>query len=192
MSAQGRRFDRYFAGMASWITAIAALLAAVLAVLVVVLGYRMHQMLGRRFAVVEEWFLAYRQELWRAQAELVSAWPVSERETFEKIITRGVVGAAVRNGSSAPVYQVELVYQDPPAAWTAVKRIAMVPPTEAPEVYAGFDEDETNGEPHAERVNPDGTIRLAPSADMLLEIRFNDGHGRRWTRSPQGELTMST
>jgi hypothetical protein len=179
-----------FTSMASWITACAALVAALLAVLVLLVALTMHRALMRRFAVVESWVEAYRLEQWRQQADRVSAWPVSERETFEKIITRGVVGAAVRNGSATPVYQLELVYHDPDAAWTAVKRIAMVPPTDAPEVYAGFDEDKTEGEPKPDRVNADGTIRLAASADMHLEMRFTDGQGRRWVRDRLGVLTM--
>jgi hypothetical protein len=150
---------------------------------------KMHVVLVRRFALVETWFLAYRHQQWRAQADLVCAWPVSERETFEKIITRGVVGAAVRNASQTPVYEVELIYRDPDAAWTAIKRVRQVPPSDAPEVYAGFDEEETKGEPSPDRINEDGTIRLAPSADMHLELRFTDTLGRRWIRDDRGQLT---
>src|SRR5690349_19631811 len=175
--------------MAAWVTAFAALLAALVATLVLLMVRRMQQTLTRRFRVVEEWYLAYRDERWRAQADLVSAWPVSERKTFEKIITRGVVGAAVRNASSAPVYEVELVYHDPDAGWTAIKRMPMVPPAETAEVYAGFDEDKTEGDPHPDRVNADGTIRLASSAEMRLELRFTDGQGRRWVRDSRGVLT---
>jgi hypothetical protein len=124
--------------MAAWITAFAALLAALVAALGLLVVWKMQRTLLRRLHVVEDWYLAYRHERWRAQADLVSAWPVSERETFEKIITRGVVGAAVRNGSASPVYEVELVYRDPEAAWTAVKRVPMVPPADTAEVFAGF------------------------------------------------------
>jgi hypothetical protein len=174
--------------MAAWLTAFAALLAALVAVLVLLVVRTMQQTLMRRFRVVEEWYFAYRDERWRAQADLVSAWPVSERETFEKIITRGVVGAAVRNGSASPVYELELVYRDPDAAWTAVKRIPMVPPGDTAEVYAGFDEDKTDGDPQPERINADGTIRLAASAQMRLELRFTDQQGRRWIRDERGVL----
>ena len=177
--------------MASWITAVAALLAVVLAGLALLLVKLMHAALSRRFAVVQEWFLDYRREQQRAQADQVAAWPVSERETFEKIITRGVVGAAVRNASSMPVYELEIVYRDPDAAWTAVKRVRQVPPSQTPEVYAGFDEEETNGPPDPERINADGTIRLAPSADMHIELRFTDAPGRRWVRDDRGLLTLS-
>jgi hypothetical protein len=175
--------------MASWIAPFAALLAVVLAGLVLFVVLKMHKLLLRRFEIVEAWFLAYREQQWRAQAELVCAWPVSERETFEKVITRGVVGAAVRNASQMPVYELELVFRDPDAAWTAIKRIRQVPPSDVPEVYAGFDEEETKGEPNPERINEDGTIRLAPSADMHLEVRFTDSQGRRWTRDDRGVLT---
>jgi hypothetical protein len=178
--------------MASWIIACAASLVAVLAALMVLVALTMHGAQKRRFAVVESWVEAYRLEQWRAQADRVCAWPVSERATFEKIITRGVVGAAVRNGSASPVYQVELVYHDPDAAWTAVKRITILPPADSPEVYAGFDEDTTEGDPSPERVNADGTIRLAASADMHLEVRFTDGQGRRWVRDRQGVLTLGS
>src|SRR5690349_11327031 len=142
--------------MAAWVTAFAALLAALVATLVLLMVRRMQQTLTRRFRVVEDWYLAYRDERWRAQADLVCAWPVSERETFEKVITRGVVGAAVRNASQMPVFELELIFRDPDAAWTAVKRVRQVPPSEAPEVYAGFDEEETKGEPNPERINEDG------------------------------------
>jgi hypothetical protein len=100
------------------------------------------------------------------------------------------VGAAVRNGSASPVYELELVYRDPEAAWTAVKRIPMVPPAEAAEVYAGFDEDKTDGDPHPDRINADGTIRLATSAQMRLELRFTDQQGRRWVRDERGVLSL--
>ena len=175
--------------MAAWITAVAALLAAVVAALVLLVVWKMQRALVGRSRVLEQWYLAYREERWRAQADLVSAWPVSERETFEKIITRGVVGAAVRNGSASPVYELELVYRDPEAAWTAVKRVPMVAPAETAEVYAGFDEDKTDGDPHPDRVNADGTIRLAASAQMRLELRFTDQQGRRWVRDERGVLT---
>jgi hypothetical protein len=174
--------------MAAWVTAFAALLAALVAALGLLVVWTMQRTLLRRFRVVEGWYLAYRDERWRAQADLVSAWPVSERETFEKIITRGVVGAAVRNGSASPVYELELVYRDPEAAWTAVKRVPMVAPAETAEVYAGFDEDKTDGDPHPDRVNADGTIRLAASAQMRLELRFTDQQGRRWVRDERGIL----
>jgi hypothetical protein len=175
--------------MAAWITAVAALLAAVVATLVLLVVWKMQRALVGRFRVLEQWYLAYREERWRAQADLVSAWPVSERETFEKIITRGVVGAAVRNSSASPVYELELVYRDPEAAWTAVKRVPMVPPAETAEVYAGFDEDKTEGDPNPERINADGTIRLATSAQMRLELRFTDQQGRRWRRDERGGLS---
>ncbi len=175
--------------MAAWVTAFAALLAALVAALGLLVVWKMQRTLVRRFRVVEDWYLAYRDERWRAQADLVSAWPVSERETFEKIITRGVVGAAVRNGSASPVYELELVYRDPEAAWTAVKRVPMVSPAETAEVYAGFDEDKTDGDPHPDRVNADGSIRLAASALMRLELRFTDQQGRRWVRDERGRLT---
>src|SRR5690348_8559391 len=160
--------------MASWITALAAVVALVLAAFTLRTVRGMQRALAERFGVVRDWYEAARLDRWRAQADLVSAWPVSERETFEKIITRGVVGAAVRNGSASPVYEVELVYRDPEAAWTAVKRVPMVPPADTAEVFAGFDEDRTDGEPHPDRINADGTIRLATSAQMRLELRFTD------------------
>jgi hypothetical protein len=175
--------------MAAWVTAFAALLAALVAALGLLVVWKMQRTLLRRLHVVEDWYLAYRHERWRAQADLVSAWPVSERETFEKIITRGVVGAAVRNGSASPVYELELVYRDPEAAWTAVKRVPMVPPADTAEVFAGFDEDRTDGEPHPDRINADGTIRLATSAQMRLELRFTDQQGRRWVRDERGGMT---
>jgi hypothetical protein len=177
--------------MASWITAVAALLAVVLAGLTLFVVKLMHSALSRRFELVQEWFLDHRREQQRAQADQVAAWPVSERETFEKIITRGVVGAAVRNASSMPVYELEIVYRDPDAAWTAVKHVRQVPPSETPEVYAGFDDEETSGTPNPERINADGTIRLAPSADMHIELRFTDAQGRRWMRDDRGVLTQT-
>jgi hypothetical protein len=174
--------------MASWITALAALVALVLAAFTLLTVRGMRRVLAERFGIVRDWAEAARLDRWRAQAGLVCAWPVSERETFEKIITRGVVGAAVRNASEVPVYDVEIVYRDPDAAWTARKRVRMVPPGPVAEVYAGFDEDETDGEPLPERINSDGTIRLAPSADMRLELRFTDAQGRRWVRHDTGVL----
>ena len=133
---------------------------------------------------------AYRSADERRDAGRVCAWAVSERETFEKIITRGVVGASVRNAGQTPVYDLEIVFRDPPAAWTAIRRVRIVPPAQEPEVYAGFDEEETSGTVERERINADGTIRLAPSADMHVELRFTDSLGRRWQRDDQGILTQ--
>lgn len=133
---------------------------------------------------------AYQLAEARADAERVCAWAVSERETFEKIITRGVVGAAVRNAGQTPVYDLEIVFKDPPAAWTAIRRVRIVPPSEQPEVYAGFDEEHTDGPVDRDRINDDGTIRLAPSADMHVELRFTDSRSRRWQRDDRGVLTQ--
>jgi hypothetical protein len=116
---------------------------------------------------------------------------VSERETFEKVIQRGVVGAAVRNASETPVFDIELVYRDPDAAWTCVRRLGMIPPGDEPQIYPGFDEEATVGTPKPERINADGSIRLVPSAQMRLELRFTDGHGRRWVRDDHGDLAIT-
>jgi hypothetical protein len=177
--------------MASWVAAVAALIALVLASLVLYLGYRMHLALTRRYVVIEEWIRLYQHQLYRKQAELICAWPVSERETFEKVITRGVVGAAVRNASEMPVYELEIIYRDPDAAWTAIKRVRQLPPSETPDVYAGFDEQATHGEPNPDRINEDGSIRLAHSAEMHVELRFTDSQGRRWIRDDRGVLRES-
>jgi len=88
------------------------------------------------------------------------------------------------------VYDVELVYRDTPAAWIAVRHVGTVPPASAAEVYAGFDEERTEGVPDPSRVNPDGSIKLAPSAAMAVEIRFTDGLGVRWSRDSAGVLTQ--
>jgi hypothetical protein len=171
----------------SWVV---SLCAAVLAAAAVVVVYRGQRAAAARFTTVEAWYGEWRTEQWRAQATLVCAWPVSERETFEKVITRGVVGAAVRNASQMPVYQVEIVYRDPDAAWMAIRRLPRVPPDAAPQVFAGFDEEHTDGQPKPDRVNEDGSIRLAPSVDMLVELRFTDGNGRRWVRATTGDLSL--
>ena len=172
-------------------SAVAAILAVIVAGFAVLVGYRRQRAEAARFAVLQGWYREWAEERWRAQAALVCAWPVSERETFEKVITRGVVGAAIRNASQSPVYQVELVYRDPEAAWTAVRRLSRVPPSDAPQVYAGFDEEKTEGDPHPSRLNDDGSIRLAASADMQVELRFTDGNGRRWVRDVNGNLNLA-
>jgi hypothetical protein len=74
----------------------------------------------------------------RAQAEKVAAWPISERETFQRAIERGVVGAAIRNASPMPIYN--------------------------------------------------GSVKLVPSAEMRVRIRFADALGRRWSRDDNGVL----
>ncbi|GAA3451325.1 hypothetical protein [Dactylosporangium matsuzakiense] len=170
------------------------LVAAMLAVLVaggaVYLGWAALQAAHRAMGAVGELIAQYRLADDRRDAERVCAWAVSERETFEKIITRGVVGAAVRNAGQSPVYDVEIVFTDPPAAWTAIRRVRIVPPSEQPEVYAGFDQESTDGPVERDRINDDGTIRLAPSADMHVELRFTDARGRRWQRDDQGRLNV--
>ncbi|MER7278911.1 hypothetical protein ABT369_31185 [Dactylosporangium sp. NPDC000244] len=171
------------------------LVAAILAVLVaggaVYLGWAALQAARRAASAVGELAALYRLADDRRDAERVCAWAVSERETFEKIITRGVVGAAVRNAGQAPVYDVEIVFHDPPAAWTAIRRVRIVPPGEQPEVYAGFDQEQTDGPVDRDRINDDGTIRLAPSADMHVELRFTDASGRRWQRDDKGVLNLT-
>ncbi|MER7006456.1 hypothetical protein ABT297_25925 [Dactylosporangium sp. NPDC000555] len=170
------------------------LVAALLAVLVAGAGayvaWRALQAARRGAEAVTDLVAAHRLAGDRADAERVCAWAVSERETFERIITRGVVGAAVRNASQTPVYDLEIVFRDPPAAWTAIRRVRIVPPAEQPEVYAGFDQEETNGPVDRDRINDDGTIRLAPSADMHVELRFTDARGRRWQRDDKGRLNL--
>lgn len=173
-----------------WVIAAAAVAGLLLGAAAVTVLVRRAALERRHFTTVARWYGEYQQERFRDQAALVCAWPVSERETFQKVIERGVVGSAVRNASQAPVYDVELVYADPPAAWTAMKTIPMVAPSEEPQVFAGFDTEKTEGTPSPERVNADGSISLAPSAFMEVEIRFRDGQGRRWSRNPQGVLTL--
>jgi hypothetical protein len=127
----------------------------------------------------------------RAQAALVAAWPLSERETFQKAIERGVVGAAIRNGSPMPIYNVEIIYRDPGAAWTAIRRIHIVPPSDEPHIFAGFDEETSTGTPAPDRLNKDGSVKLLPSAEMQVEIRFVDILGRRWRRDDNGVLDVA-
>jgi hypothetical protein len=127
----------------------------------------------------------------RAQASLVAAWPMSERETFQRAIERGVVGAAIRNASPMPIYDVEIVYRDPGAAWTATRRVHIVPPADEPQIFAGFDEESSTGTPAPERVNKDGSVKLLPSAEMRVEIRFADMLGRRWSRDDTGVLATA-
>jgi hypothetical protein len=174
--------------VSSWLAFAIAVVAALLAGTTLAVVHRGQRAAADRFAAAERWYQEWHEERVSAQATLVCAWPVSERETFEKVITRGVVGAAVRNASQMPVYQVEIRYHDPDAAWTAVRRVVRVPPDDAPQVFAGFDEERTEGEPSPHRVNDDGSIRLALSAEMLVELRFTDGNGRRWVRDVSGGL----
>ncbi|GAA2361884.1 hypothetical protein [Dactylosporangium salmoneum] len=169
---------------------VAAILAVVVAGAGAYLAWSALRATRRAAASVAELVAAYRLAEDRADAERVCAWAVSERETFEKIITRGVVGAAVRNASQAPVYDMEIVFRDPPAAWTAIRRVRIVPPSDGPEVFAGFDHEETSGPVERDRINEDGTIRLAPSADMHVELRFTDLRGRRWRRDDTGQLNL--
>src|SRR5688572_29175458 len=142
-----------------WLSVVAAVLTLVFAVVLVVLGYRGQRAVVQRLTVVEELYRRDTDQRSNTQAELGCAWPVSEQETFKSVIKRGIVGAAVRNASDSPVYDVELRYVDRPAGWTAVNRIKMVPPGNTPDVYAGFEEEGTTGErPHPDRINTDGSI----------------------------------
>jgi hypothetical protein len=124
----------------------------------------------------------------REQAALIAAWPLSEREIFQKAIERGVVGAAIRNASPMPIYNVEIVYRDDGAAWTAVRRVHIVPPGDEPQIFAGFDDEATTGTPAPERLNKDGSVKLVPAAEMRVEISFADTLGRRWHRDDAGVL----
>lgn len=175
-------------GAPLWLSAVAAVLTFGLGVVVVGLVYRAQRAVVARLTVVEELYRRDSEQRARGQAQLVCAWPVSERETYQSVVRRGIVGAAVRNASESPVYDVELVFTDHPAAWRAVRRLGLVRPSAEPEVHAGFDEEETFGTPSRDRVNRDGTVRLAPSAEMAVEIRFTDGRGVRWRRDEAGVL----
>ena len=172
-----------------WLSAVAALLTVVLAAVLAVVALRGQRSVVGRLRIIEDLYRRDAEQRARAQAQLVAAWPVSERSTYESLLRRGIVGAAVRNGSESPVYHVELIYRDAPAAWIAVRQVGTVAPAPTAEVYAGFDEERTEGEPDPSRINPDGSIKLAPSAAMKVEIRFTDGLGVRWSRDSQGVLT---
>ncbi|MEU0557386.1 hypothetical protein [Dactylosporangium sp. NPDC006015] len=172
------------------VAVLAAVLAALAAGAAVFVAFQALRGVQRAVAGAAGLLAAYQLAEARADAERVCAWAVSERETFEKIITRGVVGAAIRNAGQTPVYDLEIVFRDPPAAWTAIRRVRIVPPAEQPEVYAGFDEENTDGPVERDRINEDGTIRLAPSADMHVELRFTDSRGRRWQRDDKGVLNQ--
>jgi hypothetical protein len=172
-----------------WLSAIAALLTLVFAATLVWLALRGQQAMVRRLDLVEDLTRREAEQRARAQAQRVSAWAVSERETYESLLRRGIVGAAVRNASESPVYDVELVYSDPPAAWTAIRYVGMVPPSGEADVFAGFDVEHTHGGPDPARINSDGSIRLAPSAEMSVEVRFTDARGTRWSRDASGTLT---
>jgi hypothetical protein len=176
----------------AWITAVAALLGVALGAIAVRRTGRTAPAADGRLAAVEAWQRDRQEAADRADADRVCVWPVSERETFQKVIERGVVGAAVRNAGANPIYAVEIMYRDPEAAWTAVRHLPMVPPSPEPQVYAGFDEQATVGQPRPERVNEDGTIRLALSSQMRVAIRFNDAAGRRWLRAENGMLARTT
>jgi len=172
-----------------WLSAISAILTLVFAATLVALALRGQRALVRRLDLVEDLTRREAEQRVRSQAQRVTAWAVSERETYESLLRRGIVGAAVRNASESPVYDVELLYSDPPAAWTAVRHVGMVPPSAEADVHAGFDVEHTHGAPDPARVNSDGSIRLAPSAEMSVEIRFTDGRGTRWSRDAAGALT---
>jgi hypothetical protein len=135
---------------------------------------------------------ARREARERQQATLVACWPISERETFQKAIERGVVGVAVRNASPMPIYNVEIVYRDEGAAWRAIRRVHIVPPSDEPQIIAGFDEETSTGTPAPGRINKDGSVKLVPSAEMRVEICFADVLGRRWRRDDNGVLDVAT
>ncbi|GIJ55943.1 hypothetical protein [Virgisporangium aurantiacum] len=171
-----------------WLSAIAALLTVGLAAVLSMVALRGQRSVVSQLRIIQDLYQRDAEQRARSQAQLVAAWPVSERSTYESLLRRGIVGAAVRNGSESPVYDVELIYRDAPAAWIAVRQLGTVPPAVAAEVFAGFDEERTEGTPDPSRVNEDGSIKLAPSAAMKVEIRFTDGLGVRWSRDSQGVL----
>ena len=172
-----------------WLSAIAAMLTLVFAAAIAWLALGGQRAMVRRLDLVEDLSRREAEQRTRSQAQRVAAWAVSERETYESLLRRGIVGAAVRNASEAPVYDVELIYNDPPAAWTAVRYVGMVPPSTEPDVHAGFDVEHTHGAPDPSRINSDGSIRLAASAEMAVEVRFTDAGGVRWSRDASGTLT---
>jgi hypothetical protein len=172
----------------SWALVVVALCALGLAALAARWSYGAFLASSAAAARADE---ARREARERQQATLVAAWPISERETFQKAIERGVVGAAVRNASPMPIYNVEIVYRDEGAAWSAIRRLHMVAPSAEPQIFAGFDEETATGTPAPERVNKDGSVKLVPSAEMRVEIRFADVLGRRWCRDDNGVLDVA-
>jgi hypothetical protein len=173
----------------TWISAIASLLTVAVAGLAVVTAGRALRANSRRTELMEELVRRREAEQDRHQADLVAAWPVSEHDTFQKVITRGIVGAAIRNASSMPIYYAEITYRDDEAAWSAVRQIQTVAPGDEPQVFAGFDRETSTGTPKPERINQDGSVRLSSSAHMKVELRFTDAQGRGWCRDDLGILT---
>jgi hypothetical protein len=171
----------------SWALVVVSLGALGVAALAARWSYRAFVVASAAAARAEE---ARRDARERAQATLVAVWPISERETFQKAIERGVVGAAVRNASPMPIYNVEIIYRDEGAAWAAIRRLHIVAPYEEPQVFAGFDEETTTGTPDPGRLNKDGSVKLLPSAEMRVEITFSDVLGRRWRRNHHGVLDV--
>ena len=171
--------------VATWALVVVSAGALVLALLA---ARWSHQAFAASTRAAERAEDARREAHEREQAASVAAWPLTERETFQKSIQRGVVGAAVRNASAMPVYNVEIVYRDPGAGWSAIRRLNIVPPSDEPHIYAGFDEEDNTGTPSPDRVNKDGSVKLLPSAEMRVEVRFADMYGRRWSRDDNGVL----
>ncbi|GII24611.1 hypothetical protein [Planosporangium mesophilum] len=173
----------------SWALVVVSSCALVLAALAARWSYRAFLTASAAATRADE---ARREAGERQQARLVAAWPISERETFQKAIERGVVGAAIRNASPMPIYNVEIVYRDEGAAWSAVRHLHMVAPSDEPQIFAGFDEETTTGTPVPERINKDGSVKLVPSAEMRVEISFADTLGRRWRRDDSGVLDVAS
>jgi hypothetical protein len=171
----------------SWAFVVVSLCALGLAALAMRWSNRAFATASEAAARAED---ARREARERAQATLVAAWPISERETFQKAIERGVVGAAVRNASPMPIYNVEIRYRDEGAAWAAIRRVHIVAPYDEPQVFAGFDEETTTGTPDPARLNKDGSVKLLPSAEMRVDVTFTDLLGRRWHRDHHGVLDV--
>ena len=64
--------------------------------------------------------------------------------------------SGTQHPSESPVYDVELIYNDPPAAWTGIRYVGMVAPSGEADVYAGLVVEHTHGVPDASRVNCGG------------------------------------
>jgi hypothetical protein len=120
----------------------------------------------------------------RAQAERVAVWPAEVRTASNDPGSPRRWGAAVRNGSDLPVYQVSVEFSGLTGSGMDVVVLEVVPPGDW--LLTGRD---LYRRPDAPEHGPDP--QDLPPRQFTVGVRFTDAADRRWHRNARGDLVRA-
>lgn len=179
------------ATIASWVEAIATVLALAAAAAAAVFAWRAFQLEVQR----EERFTEDRR---RSQAERFSGWCDEAQHEIEqdgKVLWNGVVDAIyLRNASDLPMNRVHGVVRSADGTDLGSLQIGTVPPNDKPQVFYFTQEiaenvDEAKREHERRAARAASTSIVIPEAFQLqVELWFTDAANVDWRRRADGEL----